>query len=181
MTTPAMPESTLESAFAAVAIAPQPDALAAAMHRLRDRFQETQRAYHNEAHTVAVLSRLYEWTNGEPSPCLIAAALYHDAVYDPTRSDNEARTAELCAQELVPLGFRPVMIEWVSILIEMTAHHLPSPGDTSAIRLADADLFILGATPDEYEVYRKLIRAEYAHVPEGAWRTGRARVLTRFL
>ncbi len=176
-----MPEPTLESTFAAVAIAPQPDAVAAATRRLRERFQEPHRAYHNEAHTVAVLSQLYEWTDGEPTQCLVAAALYHDAVYDPTRSDNEARSAELCAQELAQRGFTPAVIDRVSILIEMTAQHLPPPGDTEAILLADADLYILGATHDEYEAYREAIRAEYAHVPEDAWRTGRARVLQRFL
>ncbi|MBC7806252.1 MAG: hypothetical protein H7145_08885 [Akkermansiaceae bacterium] len=173
-----MPKPTLESAFAA--IAPQPGAMAGAILRLRGRFEEPHRAYHNEAHTLDVLARLYEWTD-DPDVSLVAAALYHDAIYDPTRSDNETRSAALSAEELALVGFRPVMIEWTAILIEMTAHHLPSPGVPSQILLSDADLFVLGGTPDEYESYRKAIRAEYAHVPEDAWRTGRARVLARFL
>ncbi|MBC7805001.1 MAG: HD domain-containing protein [Akkermansiaceae bacterium] len=173
-----MPKPTLEAAFAA--IAPQPGAMAGAILRLRGRFGEPHRAYHNEAHTLDVLSHLREWTD-DPDVSLVAAALYHDAIYDPTRSDNETRSAALSAEELAQQGHPPVMIHRVTDLIEMTAHHLPSPDLTDAVLLVDADLYILGGTPEEYEAYRKAIRAEYAHVPEDAWRTGRARVLARFL
>jgi predicted metal-dependent HD superfamily phosphohydrolase len=47
--------------------------------------------------------------------------------------------------------------------------------------LLDADLAILGAAPADYERYRLAVRAEYAHVPDDAWRAGRAAVLRSLL
>lgn len=170
---------TLESAFAA--IASDTEAMADSVGRLRQRFQEPHRFYHNEQHTLDVLARCYEWPASIPSPTLVAAALFHDAIYDPTRSDNEAQSAELCRVELTSLRQSEAVIRRATDLIEMTAHHLPATDDTDAILLADADLHVLGGTDEEYECYRKAVRAEYAHVPDNAWRTGRVRVMERFL
>ena len=46
--------------------------------------------------------------------------------------------------------------------------------------MVSIDLSILGADPATYEAYAEAIRAEYAHVPEDAYRAGRARVLEYF-
>ena len=51
----------------------------------------------------------------------------------------------------------------------------------SAAVLLDADLAILGADPAAYRAYATGVRVEYAHVPDDAWRTGRAAVLDHFL
>ena len=47
--------------------------------------------------------------------------------------------------------------------------------------LIDADLYILGASPDDYAAYVAAVRAEYAHVTDDAWRAGRPAVLNHFL
>ena len=47
--------------------------------------------------------------------------------------------------------------------------------------LLDADLAILGAEPGAYQAYVNGVRAEYAHVDDGHWRTGRSLVLQHFL
>ena len=64
-------------------------------------------------------------------------------------------------------------------LILATAAH--EPGDTAEAVLLDADLSILGTDPVTYERYVRGVRAEYAHVDEPAWVSGRAAVLQRFL
>jgi predicted metal-dependent HD superfamily phosphohydrolase len=69
----------------------------------------------------------------------------------------------------------------VARLVELTAGHEPAADDVTGCALADADLAILGAPADRYERYRADVRAEYEHVPDDAWRTGRADVLRRFL
>ncbi len=181
-----MEKPTLEWAFDRVGSAfpgreANPHTLRAMTERLRTRLREPHRAYHNESHVVHVLSCLNEWAGGEPTESLVAAALYHDAIYDPTRHDNEAQSAELCSSELRLLEYPTDKIRRVADLILMTSHHLPSSDDTEAILLADADLHILGISANEYESYKVAIRAEYAHVNDLAWREGRYKVLQRFL
>ncbi|HYN97184.1 MAG TPA: metal-dependent phosphohydrolase, partial [Pilimelia sp.] len=50
-----------------------------------------------------------------------------------------------------------------------------------AALLCDADLAVLGAPPAAYRAYAEAVRREFAHVPDGAFRAGRAAVLRRLL
>jgi predicted metal-dependent HD superfamily phosphohydrolase len=59
----------------------------------------------------------------------------------------------------------------------MTLHHDPAPGDADGAVLCDADLAFLAADADRYGRYVRAVRAEYAHVPEPMFRSGRAMVL----
>jgi predicted metal-dependent HD superfamily phosphohydrolase len=171
---------TLESSFAA--IAPREDGVVAtAVRRLRERFQESHRAYHNEEHTIDVLSHVFVWSEGKPPHPLVIAALYHDAIYDPTQKDNERKSAELCRAEMSTLRVTSEATEEAVRLILLTTRHHPEADDRNGILLCDADLYILGTPPDTYTAYQKAIRAEYAHVPESAWRNGRKQVLESFL
>ena len=47
--------------------------------------------------------------------------------------------------------------------------------------MVDADLWILGSEPDRFKEFESQIRLEYEHVPDAAFRAGRARVLEGFL
>jgi predicted metal-dependent HD superfamily phosphohydrolase len=99
------------------------------------------------------------------------AAWYHDAVYDPTTvpGESERRSAEL------------VDDPEVRRLVLLTAGHHVEPGDRNGAVLADADLSILGAPPERYQRYARDVRAEYAHLDDGAWRAGRSAVLAGLL
>ena len=66
-------------------------------------------------------------------------------------------------------------------LVQLTAGHTVDAADRSGAVLVDADLWILSAPADRYDRYVADVRAEYAHVPDDAWRTGRGQVLDRFL
>jgi predicted metal-dependent HD superfamily phosphohydrolase len=57
----------------------------------------------------------------------------------------------------------------------MTATHTPT--DAEGAVLSDADLAILAAPQARYDEYAAAVRAEYAHVPDDAFRAGRAAVL----
>ena len=61
--------------------------------------------------------------------------------------------------------------------MRVTEHHEPPSGDPDGAVLCDADLAILAADVDRYQRYVAAVRAEYAHVPEGLFRQGRATVL----
>lgn len=149
--------------------------------RLRDCMATPPHTYHTEAHIRAVLSCVWAWTKEAPSAPLVAAALYHDAVYDATRTDNEARSADFCRAELARMETTADVIDAATRLIYATAHHVPAPDDADETLLLDADLHISGESPEAYAAYVKGVRAEYAHVPPGAWQTGRGRVLESFL
>lgn len=115
---------------------------------------------------------------------VIAAAFFHDAVYEPERSDNEAASAALARRALRELGWSAARVDTVASMIEATAGHAAqtahaAPLDT-AVLLA-ADLAVLGADPASYAEYATGVRAEYAFVPDAAWRTGRAQVLRSFI
>ena len=69
----------------------------------------------------------------------------------------------------------------VDRLIRLTAGHQPAGDDVDGGRFCDADLSILGADPDRYERYTRDVRAEYTHVDDPAWRTGRSALLEGFL
>lgn len=63
-----------------------------------NRYEESHRFYHNVAHVHNVYNYLIKkWENAEwfHLKILGLAALFHDAVYDPRREDNEELSAEL--------------------------------------------------------------------------------------
>jgi predicted metal-dependent HD superfamily phosphohydrolase len=107
------------------------------------------------------------------------AAWYHDAVYQPTRSDNEERSAALARRQLAQLDVSAAIVGEVTRLVLLTKTHEPAQDDGAGALLCDADLAILATPADVYDAYSAAIRAEYSHVPERDYRAGRAAVLTR--
>jgi predicted metal-dependent HD superfamily phosphohydrolase len=149
---------------------------------LRAAYAEPRRRYHTLAHIEDCLARLAAVTglDARERQILEWAIWWHDAVYDPTRGDNEALSAELAARDLPALGADDAAIAEVVRLILLTKGHGVTPGDRLGALMVSIDLSILGADPGTYRAYAEAIRAEYAHVPEAAYRLGRARVLEYF-
>jgi predicted metal-dependent HD superfamily phosphohydrolase len=153
------------------------DASAAAFADLVVRHGEPHRRYHTIVHVAAVLDALDLLGAGREARL---AAWYHDAVYDPTATDNEARSARLAAAVLPGLGVDDRTVTEVARLVELTKTHDPAVDDTAGAALVDADLSILGADGRTYDAYAAGVRAEYAHVPDDLWRAGRPAVLRSF-
>lgn len=103
---------------------------------------------------------------------------WHDVVYDPHASDNEARSAELARARLTDLGAASDLIENVSKLILATRNHWESPTMGDGDYFLDADIAILGAPPDVYDRYAENVRAEYSFAPDALYRAGRSHFLT---
>jgi predicted metal-dependent HD superfamily phosphohydrolase len=150
---------------------------------LRDTYAEPHRHYHDIHHIEACLRELaaVEGLAADEREILEYAIWWHDAVYDPKRSDNEERSAVLAERDLAQLGVDPAMRETVGRLIRATRDHKVAPDDRLGALLVSIDLSILGRPVAEYDAYAAAIRAEYAHVPDAAYRAGRAAVLRRFL
>jgi predicted metal-dependent HD superfamily phosphohydrolase len=145
-------------------------------------YAEPQRAYHTRAHIEDCLAKLAAVEGLSPADRrrLQWAIWWHDAVYDPTRGDNEAASAAMAVRDLPALGASAGDIAEVERLILLTAGHAVASGDRLGALMVSIDLSILGAAPAAYDVYAAAVRREYAHVPDEAFRAGRARVLRTF-
>lgn len=152
----------------------------AVVAELRARYAEPHRRYHTVEHLEEALAVVADLGGSE---AVELAVWFHDAIHDPASSpgESEARSAALAVERLTALGADPVLVAEVERLVLLTAGHEVAAGDADGAVLADADLAILGAPPERYARYAADVRAEYAHVPDDAWRTGRAAVLEGFL
>lgn len=161
----------------------EPGAVAAAGEELARRYGEAQRAYHVLAHVAQVLDdvdALLEAGERADDPVAIGlAAWYHDAVYQPGAADNERASAELAGERLTALGVDRDRRARVDALILATREHRPEGPDQRV--LVDADLAVLAGDPPAYAAYAAALRAEYAAVPEPAWRAGRGAFLQGML
>jgi predicted metal-dependent HD superfamily phosphohydrolase len=155
------------------------ECLVEAERRARACYAEPGRHYHDERHLEECEQRLDAVSDlGEAEQRLLRwALLWHDAVYDPRRSDNEERSAELARRDLAACGVDEDAAAEVARLILLTKGHRVRADDRVGALMVSIDLAILGSDPLRYREYSNDVRNEYAHVPEDAWRAGRAAVL----
>jgi predicted metal-dependent HD superfamily phosphohydrolase len=144
-------------------------------------WSEPHRRYHDLAHLAAVLGLVGELATAAADPAAVRlAAWYHDAVYEPTRPDNEqvsAQRARAGLRGLVP----DERIDAVERLVLLTAGHDPEPGDADGAVLCDADLAVLAGPPEAYAAYASAVREEYGHLSDEAFTAGRIAVLEQLL
>ena len=163
------------------------------------RHRQPHRRYHSVRHVVWVLRHVRELEAAVPEcrdgreydgTAVAAAAFFHDAVYDATRTDNEERSAVLAERQLASLDWATAAIDVVAALVRETASHVADHAATgiaatmSATQrdvLLDADLAVLGSEPAAYAAYTTGVRVEYGHLSDDVWRNGRATVLRRLL
>ncbi|MGI9156943.1 MAG: HD domain-containing protein [Marmoricola sp.] len=155
--------------------------------QIRDRlvaaYDDAQRGYHDLRHLAEVFARLDELSD-ELSDALLLAVWFHDAVYESGTSagdGNEERSAVMAERELATVDAPPMLVDEVARLVRLTEHHRPGPDDLDGQLLCDADLAILAADDDRYAEYVAGVRAEYADVPEEAFRAGRLTILQNLL
>lgn len=146
------------------------------------------RAYHHFGHAQDVLEQVEQvqrelgWRHPDE---VRLAALYHDAIYDPARKDNEARSADLARAHLARWMPARVDAERVAELIVLTARHgqfKPGELDPEAELFLDCDMAILGAAPEAFDAYHRGIAAEYRpHVPSWLFKLKRKQFLKALL
>jgi predicted metal-dependent HD superfamily phosphohydrolase len=149
--------------------------------RLVGCWSEKQRHYHTLQH----LRECFEYFDSARSemnkPAEVAIALwFHDAFYDPTRDDNEKRSADWARDAAVEAGVPQATAQRLLQMVMATVDHMPQP-DIDMQLLVDIDLSILGADTARFDESDVQVRREFAHVPEADWRVGRRRKLQGFL
>lgn len=133
---------------------------------LTKRYQEPHRHYHTLTHIAWMFERAKKW-RVELSEAQVLAIWFHDAVYEPGRSDNEQRSAEL-ARDL--LGERDDIDLICQIIID-TKEHVPNTEESKLV--LDLDMAILGANPTEYKQYAEQVREEFKKYPDEVYIQGR--------
>lgn len=154
--------------------------------QLRRDYAESGLAYHTLTHIafcLAELDRVPESFQGfarERLARVESALWYHDIIYNPRATDNEARSAERAAHDLRACGVSEEAIKDARRLI-LTTDHKTAPRDNADALVICIDLAILGQPGPVFGAYERAIREEYAYVPEAVFRTERAAVLQDFL
>lgn len=152
------------------------------------------RAYHNYGHVQEVQRHYAAVATGpgwaQPREVRLAV-LYHDAIYEAGRHDNEARSAELAVEHIARwLPDAGLDAHRVAELIDLTARHgqfAPEdfgddPVSRDAKHFLDCDMAILGAEPATFDAYDRGIAAEYRdHVPGWLFKLNRRRFLKSLL
>lgn len=160
----------------------------AALAKLEGFYATPPRAYHNFSHVGEVLRHYAAVADGPGwtrpvEPYL--AVLYHDAIYDAGRSDNEARSAQLAVEQIAAwLPDAGVDSGRVARLIELTARHGHldiADVDRDAALFLDCDMAILAAPPAAFDAYDRGIATEYRHVPRWLFKLNRRRFLKSLL
>lgn len=125
-------------------------------------------------HVLACLDELNRSRDlAEDADAVRAALWFHDAVWEPARSDNEAASATLADAALSAAGVPGRRRRAVRALI-LATHHDGIADDPDARLIADIDLTILGAGPDDYDRYERAVRREYGQLSDEAFAAGRA-------
>ena len=153
------------------------------LDRLITRYRERQRRYHRIEHVERVVRLALELAETEEVSDLdavVAAAMYHDAIYEPTHPANERASARLARRDLAKLDWSSARCDLVGTMIEGTATH-SDPSTVDEAVLFDADLAILGADGSDYVHYVGRVRDEYSHLDDAEWTDGRITVMRSFL
>lgn len=151
-------------------------------HTLTEMYSEDHRQYHTFSHIGHMLALLLENSSSLSSlDSVVAAAFFHDSVYQPSSSTNEAASAEFAADFLKTHHVNSEIIGHVHDLILATSSHLSARLCGDAEWFLDADLAILGSEWEEYAAYAHAIREEFSCVSDVAFKAGRSAFLESFL
>jgi len=155
------------------------------LRSVEDAYGRPPRAYHSWTHVQEVFRHLASVPSWAHPREVELAALFHDAVYEAGRSDNEAKSANLAASAIAQ--FIPnagIDVAYVRRLIELTACHGKLEGDgldEDARHFLDADMAILGSEPAAFDAYNDGIAREYGHIPKLVFDFNRRRFLKKLL
>jgi predicted metal-dependent HD superfamily phosphohydrolase len=147
---------------------------------IEDEYSDPSRHYHNLLHLeslilelIPVKARFTNWS------VVVFAVVYHDIVYKAIKSDNEEKSAQLAVQRLNGIAVPEESVDRCRKFILSTKSH--EKADEEVDLFTDADLSVLGRTPDEYRLYAAQVRKEYSIYPDFLYNPGRKKVLLHFL
>ncbi len=143
------------------------------------RYAEPHRYYHRWQH-ILDCHKLFSTLHGIPNrDAVFLAILFHDAIYDTHKHDNEARSAELARSVLTKAGVAENVILDVERFIMITRHNV-TPQSLDEQFMVDIDLSIFGKSPKIFDQYELDIRREYEWVELSTYTEERLKILSGF-
>lgn len=92
-------------------------------------WNESHRAYHTQNHLLDLIDQINECRNqfeNREYEKMVLCALFHDCIYDPTRNDNEEKSAEFfinCCQE----KNNPDILDIKQMILDTKTHEATTP------------------------------------------------------
>jgi predicted metal-dependent HD superfamily phosphohydrolase len=146
---------------------------------LEKAYSSKTRHYHNLLHLEEMLELFENCKNELQNPNEILFALfYHDFVYEPTKKDNELKSAAYAVGILNTNDQLDKQL--IFDLIIATQLHQYNPNQ-DINWLIDFDLKILSKNWEAYKIYCQQIRKEYKIYPDFLYNPGRKKALQHFL
>jgi predicted metal-dependent HD superfamily phosphohydrolase len=144
-------------------------------------YSEPHRYYHTTTHVDDCLAQLDQAQRIAEAPHEVELALwFHDAIYKPASSKNEAESAKWAKEFLRSVDAPEEQQARIFDYIMATKHDgEPDSGDATVV--VDIDLSILGREAEDYDLFEERIRKEYKWVPGPLYRRRRIEVLESFL
>lgn len=133
---------------------------------------EPHRHYHNLGHIAHMFS-----TRVPLTPNQVMAIWFHDAIYQPGETDNEAKSAKLASDHIISNPANGLDAKIVETIILDTRTHEPSIEESKLV--LDLDLMILAGTAPQYHRYQSQIRREYERIPDDDYMKGREQFLRK--
>jgi pantetheine-phosphate adenylyltransferase len=139
------------------------------------------RVYHNLEHLQDLIDQINEWcTKYEADELmkdkLLLLAIFHDAIYDPTKSNNEEQSAEYFKHR-VSLSFGADLVEEIyEAILDTQTHQEPSSKISDVFLEMDMNV-IYNSSFDELLAYEKKIFQEYQFVNWANYREKRLEFL----
>lgn len=150
-------------------------------HQLVACYSEPHRKYHTIQHLNECLTHLETISAlADHADAVEIALWFHDAIYNPTKKDNEKRSAEWARDSVLAAGVSSEKGDQIYELIMATMHDAVPAGRDAEV-LVDIDLGILGAEAARFDNYEVQVREEYSFVPEPLYRTARRKILEEFV
>jgi predicted metal-dependent HD superfamily phosphohydrolase len=146
-----------------------------------EKYTEPHRSYHNLSHIYSLLMMAEEYYDFIENPILFELSIwFHDLIYDPSRNDNEEKSAERAVELLSPF-LADSFLENLNQMILSTIKHAPILKDHDNELFLDLDMSVLATESKIYEAYTSAIRKEFSIFPDEIYQSGRKSVLKKFV
>jgi predicted metal-dependent HD superfamily phosphohydrolase len=143
-------------------------------------YNTPSRHYHNLTHLDNLLIELTPFKSRfDHWQAIVFSIVYHDIIYNVLKGNNEEKSAALAGKRLTAIAAPEDVMSQCQQLILATKKHQAADEQTNLF--TDADLSILGTDADNYKVYARQVRSEYAIYPDLIYYPGRRKVLAHFL
>ncbi|PIK41509.1 hypothetical protein BSL78_21639 [Apostichopus japonicus] len=151
------------------------------MQQIENYYNESTRYYHTLDHVCCMFKQMDRVLDKlEDTEAVSWAIVFHDIIYDPEKSNNELKSAQLFqtfAVECLNHWSKDRVQKVVDWILATQSHTVPDEHCSDLLFFLDLDLQVLGWPEADYDMYSNQIRKEYSFVPEDVFNQKRPQVM----